>query len=140
MPARIDTTTAPIIVQTFTGDLELPDLMRYLHQKDQLLQGPKFVSIVVASKLRKAETQAIQQHVYWFRKNWDLCQRQWLGVAFVFEQVLPRFLFSLYSLVSKLPMPYIVTDRFEEGLAWTLEILAKNHIPLPEHLPTRPIL
>ena len=140
MPAHIDTTSSPIILHTLTGNLELPDLALYLHQQEQLLQGDtRFVSIIVATKFGKAETQAIRQYVYWFRKNRELASQKWLGMALVFD-ALPRFLFSLYLLVGNLPAPYFMADRFESALAWSLERLSQAKIPHPATLPKKPIL
>lgn len=139
MPITIDTTSFPILVYTYQGELTLPDTEQYLKKTEEILQeGKPFVSIMRTEKVKRPERRVVQLQAQWFKHNAGQYTNTWLGTVFVFDSALPRFILTSVLLLGNLPIPYTTQSTFEEGLFWASGILTRKSIPLPEKLPSYP--
>jgi hypothetical protein len=122
MPYTFDASQLPRVRVVFHGDIRLADMAGYERELGLLLgRDQDFGMLLRVRDAGAIEPRVVPTHAAFLDRNRARCAKRWLGLALVFESAAARFLMTSMLLLTKLPMPYRICDKGEDGEAWLEE-------------------
>jgi hypothetical protein len=116
---RIDTSAWPLVIHEVEGTLSDEQYDSYLREATALKEREgTYVAVLDASKVGGVSAYARVRFAEWQRTNREFLNARCLGMAFVIQSPLMRFVNMSILLVTGLAVPYKVCATRQEAQAW----------------------